>query len=192
LRVQTNWKGPLLWGAWRGEQRQERFLTLGYYAGDAIRGGVNVQLAREGQSRALFHGALTRASGGASIMRAASDALLDRSLRAIARNLAEHSEIRRAMETPYAELLRTFAPNVLTLFEAASIRSAEPLDPSGDFEEARGTSSTSFPPDGLCGELQQQREVQMVFSGSKASARSGSFHVLKPVRRRYRGRTKAA
>lgn len=193
LRVQTNWKGPLLWGAWRGERRQERFLTLGYHAGDAIRGGVNVQLAREGQSRALFHGALTRASGGASITRAASDALLDRSLRTIARNLAEHSEIRHAMETPYAELLRTFAPNPLTLCEAASMPSAEPLAPlSGAFKEDGAVSGSPFPPDGLCGELQQQREVRMVLSGSKAAVRNGSFHVLKPVRRRYRGRTNAA
>lgn len=97
------------------------------------------------------------------------------------------------METPYAELLRTFAPNPLTLCEAASMPSAEPLAPlSGAFKEDGAVSGSPFPPDGLCGELQQQREVRMVLSGSKAAVRNGSFHVLKPVRRRYRGRTNAA
>lgn len=193
LRVQTNWEGPFLWGAWRTEERAERFLTLGYRAGAAIRGGLSVCMASEERSRALFHGALVSTSGGASIARGTSDGLLERALRAITRNLAESHAVRHAMETPYAELLRTAAPDTLTLHEAASLPAAEPMGPPPEDPEEDGEASgKTFPPDDLCGALQQPREVQMVFPSAKAAARNGAFSALKPVPGRHAGRMKAA
>lgn len=203
LRVQTNWKGPLVWGAWRGDRRQERFLTLGRWAGSAIRGGVQVQLHKESQSKAQFHGSLSRVSGGANVTRVKSDQLLARSVRNIARELADDYKLTLAMETPYAELLRVAAPQEITLFEAASKPEAEPLDPlSVSVLDGGPLSEIQYPPEGLCAELQQRREVQMVFAESRISLGKGSFAALHPPARipdtqrrgdkRHRGRMNAA
>ncbi|MDZ7637406.1 MAG: hypothetical protein U5J83_04015 [Bryobacterales bacterium] len=102
---------------------------MGRWAGSAIRGGVQVQLHKESQSKAQFHGSLSRVSGGANVTRVKSDQLLARSVRNIARELADDYKLTLAMETPYAELLRVAAPQEITLFEAASKPEAEPLDP---------------------------------------------------------------
>ncbi|MCC6265546.1 MAG: hypothetical protein IT169_18385 [Bryobacterales bacterium] len=171
LRARCNWKGALLWGAWRGDGEQERFLTLGYRAGDALRGGFVVEAEAGGETQARFHASMAETWSGARISRTQSDALLSRGIRAINRDLQEDFEINWTMGTPYAALLRKCATNPLSLFEAASAPLPEPLEPlPGTSAKGGKRDGGPIPPEELLILLQQERKASAVFAPSATGA----------------------
>lgn len=193
LLAKARWNGPLLWGAWRSETQQERFLTLGYRAGAAIHGTVSVQLPQEEATRSQFHADLVRARGGEPVPRTVSDGLLGRGLRSIARNLEGSNELRRVMEQPYADLLRILPREGMTLFDAASVPEPEPLGPGPANIKAQADLDTrGLPPQGVWRELQRSREALMVLSNTRARRHSDGSLTSRPAREGYFGKTNAA
>ncbi|MCL4782110.1 MAG: hypothetical protein KJZ70_03660 [Bryobacterales bacterium] len=168
-RVRARWKGPLLWGAWKSGGGGQRFLTLGYRGGDALHGELTVQAGEGDETQEQFSRCLTDFLNGEAIARAESDAALSRCMRTLTRNLEGDPEIRRALETPYAVLLRGGIPESLRLFEAASMPSPEPLKPSHG----------KLAGEDLRAELQRPRDVPVVLS--RPGADGNGFPLRRPA-----------
>lgn len=162
LQVRARWNGPFLWGAWRTQQQQERFLTLGIRGGAALHGDLSLGLEKEAENRALLHASLPHRNFSVPVSQEASSQLLDRAVRSLQRDLLRDSRIQTTLETPYGELLRIPVAAPLSLFLANAIPEPPLRDPLPGNAPDADASSLSVPPRGLCACLQSPREAQLV------------------------------
>lgn len=192
LRVQAQWQGPFVWGAWRAEQQQERFLSLGVRGAAPLHGGLSIHFAREGVDRARIHAAISRSFLSAPISRETSNQTVDRALRGIERNFAEDFEIGATLDSAYGNLLRFPVSPPLPLSQAITLPEPPPFDPIRGESLDDDAAPRPLPPDGLQACLQILREAQATIGNRKQVQRSAERRIRAREKRAQKASTKAA